>query len=68
MLLGLYLLDVLGKLSEDFEGLRRAPAFRYYGSAVEDGIEWAHFAGLTAAALVLVALAVIAFRRRDIYT
>lgn len=68
VLLGMYLLDVLGKLSEDFEGLRRASAFRYYGSAVEDGIEWAHFAGLTAAALVLVALAVIAFRRRDIYT
>ncbi len=42
--------------------------FRYYGSAVKDGIDWTNFGGITACALVLVLLAVFAFQRRDIYT
>lgn len=68
MLFASYLLDTVGRASEDLEDLRPASAFYYYGSAIEDGINGAHFAGLTLAACVLVALAVIAFRRRDIYT
>jgi uncharacterized protein (TIGR03382 family) len=31
-------------------------------------MDWANFAGITAVLLVLVGLAVLVFRRRDIYT
>jgi ABC-2 type transport system permease protein len=64
----MYLIDVLGKVSRDLEDLRPASVFYYYGSAIKEGIDWAHFAGVTLVALLLVLLAVLAFRRRDIYT
>ena len=68
LLFASYLLDTIGRASEDLEDLRPASAFYYYGSAIEDGISWVNFAGLTLAACVFVASAVVAFRRRDIYT
>ena len=68
VLFGMYLLDVVGGLAEDAEGLQSVSAFYYYGSGITEGIDWANFAGLVVAALVLVVLAVFAFRRRDIYT
>ena len=67
VLFAMYLLDALGRVSEDLEGLRPASVFYYYGSAIEDGIRWSSFAGVTTVALVLVVLAVFAFSRRDIY-
>jgi ABC-2 type transport system permease protein len=67
-LFGAYLIDVLGKVSEDLEDLRPFSLFYYYGSAIKDGIDWANFGGVSLATMVLVLLAVIAFRRRDIYT
>jgi ABC-2 type transport system permease protein len=68
LLFAMYLLDTLGRVSEDLEDIQPLSAFHYYGSAIEDGIDWTHFAGLTAVALALTALAILAFRRRDIYT
>lgn len=68
VLFGMYLLDVVGGLAEDMEGLQSLSAFYYYGSGITEGMDWANFAGLALAALVPVALAVLAFRRRDIYT
>ena len=68
LLFAMYLLDTLGRVSKDLEDLQPLSAFHYYGSAIEDGIDWTNFAGLTLAALALVLLAVLAFRRRDIYT
>jgi ABC-2 type transport system permease protein len=68
LLFAMYLLDTLGRVSEDLEDVQPLSAFYYYGSAIEDGIDWTHFAGLTAVALALIALAILAFRRRDIYT
>lgn len=68
LLFAMYLLDTLGRVSEDLEDLQPLSAFYYYGSAIEDGIDWTHFAGLTLVALALIALAILAFRRRDIYT
>ena len=68
LLFAMYLLNTLGRVSEDLEGFQPASAFYYHGSAIEDGIDWTNFAGLTLAALVLVLLAALAFRRRDIYT
>jgi ABC-2 type transport system permease protein len=68
VLFATYLADVLGRVSEDLEDLRPASVFYYYGSAIKDGIDWANFGGVTLVALVFVLLAVLAFRRRDIYT
>jgi ABC-2 type transport system permease protein len=68
VLFGMYLIDVLGKVSEDLEDLRPASVFYYYGTAIKDGIDWTHFGGVTSVTLFLVLLAVLAFSRRDIYT
>ena len=67
-LFGTYLIDTVGRASSDLEDLRPASVFYYYGSAIENGIVWSDFFGITAVALFLVSLAVLAFRRRDIYT
>lgn len=63
----MYLVDALGRLSEDLEDLRSASVY-YYGSAIEDGIDWTSFAGVTFAALAFATLATLAGRRRDLYT
>ena len=68
VLFATYLVDVLGRVSGDLEDLRPTSVFYYYGSAIKDGIDWANFGGVTLATLVSVLLAVLAFRRRDIYT
>jgi ABC-2 type transport system permease protein len=68
LLFGMYLLDTIGRASEDLEDLRPFSVFYYYGSAIEHGIDWAHFGSITLIALALVLLAALAFRRRDIYT
>jgi ABC-2 type transport system permease protein len=68
LLFGMYLLDTIGRASEDLEGLRPVSVFYYYGSAIENGIDWADFGGIILVALALVLLAVLAFGRRDIYT
>ena len=68
LLFAMYLVDTVGRASEDLEDLRPLSVFYYYGSAIEEGIDWAHSGGVTLVALALVLLAVLAFRRRDIYT
>lgn len=68
LLFGMYLIDTIGRASEDLEDLRPVSVFYYYGSAIEDGIDWANFGGVTLAALALVLLAILFFNRRDIYT
>lgn len=68
LIFGMYLLDTIGRASDDLEDLRPYSVFYYYGSAIEHGIDWAHFGGITLVALALVLLAVLAFQRRDIYT
>jgi ABC-2 type transport system permease protein len=68
LLFGMYLLDTIGRASEDLEDWRPYSVFKYYGSAIENGIDWTHFGSITLAALVLTLLAMLAFRRRDIYT
>ncbi len=68
LLFGMYLVDTVGRASEDLEDLRPASAFYYYGSAIENGIDWSGFAGMMLVATFLVALAVLVFHRRDIYT
>jgi ABC-2 type transport system permease protein len=68
LLFGMYLIDTIGRASEDLEDWRPVSAFYYYGSAIEHGIDWTYFGSITLIALALVLLAALAFRRRDIYT
>ena len=68
LLFGMYLIDTIGLASDDLEDLRPVSAFYYYGSAIENGIGWTDFGGITLVALALVLLAALVFRRRDIFT
>jgi ABC-2 type transport system permease protein len=68
VLVATYFINALGDTVEDLEDAQPLTVFHYYGSAIEDGIDWSNFSGVTLAALVLVFLAALAFRRRDIYT
>ena len=68
LLFGMYLIDAIGRASEDLEDLRPVSVFYYYGSAIENGIDWPHFGSIMLIALSFVLLAALVFRRRDIYT
>ncbi len=68
LLFGMYLIDAIGRASQDLEDWRPVSAFYYYGSAIENGIDWTYFASITLIALALVLLAALTFQRRDIYT
>jgi len=68
LLFGMYLMNTIGRASEDLEDWRPVSVFYYYGSAIENGIDWTHFGGITLIALALLLLAALAFRQRDIYT
>ena len=64
----MYFLDVVSGLVEELEFLEYFSAIYYYGAPLTEGTDWASFAGLTGAALVLAAVAAFAFQKRDIYT
>src|SRR3712207_2858724 len=68
LLFAMYLVDTIGRASENLEDLRPASVLYYYGSAIEDGIDWVNFSGVTLVASAFVLLAVLAFQRRDIFT
>jgi beta-exotoxin I transport system permease protein len=61
----MYVADLAGKLA-DLAWLRLPSAFRYYGSAVQDGLDPIHFAGLLAAGVLLAAFGAVLFERRDL--
>ena len=62
----MYLMEVLGKLSDLFAAVDGLSAFHYYGSAIEDGLEPASFAILVAAGALLAAAGCVLFERRDV--
>ena len=62
----MYLMEVLGKLSDAFAAVDGLSAFHYYGSAIEDGLEPASFAILVAAGALLAAAGCVLFERRDV--
>lgn len=66
VLVAMYVLDLLGRLSDSVEPFRFLSAFRYYGTAAVDGIDPLSFAGLTAAGLLLAAAGTTLFERRDL--
>jgi ABC-2 type transport system permease protein len=59
-------IDLLGKLDESISGVRYVSIFKYYGDAIESGIEPAAFIGLVGLALGLAAIGALLFERRDL--
>lgn len=66
VLVAMYVIDLLGKLAEPVEPLRAVSAFKYYGSAIQDGIDPLAFSGMTLAAIVLTIAGTLLFERRDV--
>lgn len=66
LLVTMYVIDLIGRLDTDLSGIRYISVFKYYGNAVEDGIDPLAFAGVTAAAVFLAAVGAWLFERRDL--
>ena len=62
----MYVVDLVGKVAEPMEPFRYVSAFKYYGSAMQNGIDPAAFAGVTVAAVVITAVGAVLFERRDV--
>jgi beta-exotoxin I transport system permease protein len=65
-LVGMYVIDLVGKISPSIGAVRWASAFRYYGSALQDGLDVAGFAALTLVGLTFAAIGALLFARRDV--
>jgi beta-exotoxin I transport system permease protein len=68
VLVGMYVLDLVGRLDPSLDGVRYASVFRYYGNAIEDGIDPLAFIGVAAVGVALAALGALLFERRDLST
>lgn len=66
LLVAMYVLDLVGRLDPSLSGVRYASVFKYYGNAIENGIEPLAFVGVTLAACTLAALGAWLFERRDL--
>jgi ABC-2 type transport system permease protein len=66
VLVAMYVIDLVGRLDPDLSGVRYVSVFKYYGNAIEDGIEPLAFGGVVAAAVVFAAIGAWLFDRRDI--
>jgi len=66
LLVTMYVIDLIGRLDPDLSGIRYFSVFRYYGNAIEDGIDPLAFVGVTLAAIALAALGAWLFERRDL--
>ena len=62
----MYVIDLVGKLADPVAPLRSVSAFKYYGSAIRDGIDPFAFAGLTLVGAALAAAGALLFDRRDV--
>lgn len=66
VLVAMYVIDLIGRLDPGLDWVRYASVFKYYGNAVEDGIDPLAFAGIVVAAVALAALGAALFERRDV--
>lgn len=66
VLVAMYVADLVGRLDASLDWIRYGSVFRYYGSAIEDGIDPVAFAGVTAVAVAVAALGALLFDRRDL--
>jgi ABC-2 type transport system permease protein len=66
LLVAMYVADLVGRLDTSLDWVRYASVFRYYGRAIEDGIDPLSFLGVTAVAVLVAALGALLFERRDL--
>jgi ABC-2 type transport system permease protein len=66
VLVAMYVADLVGRLDTSLDWIRYGSVFRYYGKAIEDGIDPVSFAGVTVVAVAIAALGAVLFERRDI--
>jgi ABC-2 type transport system permease protein len=66
VLVAMYVADLVGRLDAGLDWVRYGSVFRYYGKAIEDGIDPVAFLGVTAAAVALAAVGALLFERRDL--
>jgi ABC-2 type transport system permease protein len=66
VLVAMYVMDLIGRLDTSLDWVRYGSAFKYYGKAIEDGIDPFAFAGVTVAAIGLATLGAWLFDRRDL--
>ena len=62
VLVAMYVIDLVGRLDPDLSGVRYVSVFKYYGNAIEDGIDPLAFCGVTAVAIALAAARRLAVR------
>jgi ABC-2 type transport system permease protein len=65
-IVGMYALDLAGRLAHGLEPIRWASAFRYYGAPMRDGIDPAAFIGLTGVGALLLLAGAMLLERRDV--
>lgn len=66
VLVAMYLVDVLGKISGDMAQLRWLSAFRYVGAPLQEGLNLGGFLLLVGAGALLAAAGAVCFERRDV--
>jgi ABC-2 type transport system permease protein len=66
VLVGMYALDLAGRLAPSLDALRWLSAFRYYGAPLRDGLDVAGFAALLGAGALLAVVGALRFDRRDL--
>ena len=66
VLVGMYAIDLAGRLAHSLEPIRWASAFRYYGAPLRDGIDPLSFIGLAAGGVVLLVIGTLLLERRDV--
>jgi ABC-2 type transport system permease protein len=66
VLVAMYVIDLVGRLDPGVSGVRYLSVFKYYGNAIEDGIDPLAFCGVTLAAVALAAIGAWLFERRDL--
>ena len=65
-LVTMYVVDLIGRLDAGLDWIRYGSVFKYYGNAIEDGIDPLAFVGVTAVAVALAGLGAWLFERRDL--
>lgn len=65
-LMGMYVVDLVGKLADPVEPFRVVTVFKYYGSGLTEGIDPIAFAGLTVCGVLLALAGALLFERRDV--
>jgi ABC-2 type transport system permease protein len=66
VLVAMYVADLIGRLDTGLDWIRYGSVFRYYGRAIEEGIDPLSFLGVSAVAVACAALGALLFERRDL--